>query len=502
MYQRQIFTSKDLTWICSAVVATIVVYGYSLFNFTMSIDNEYTDLFLQKISIGRWGGAFLKETILPAPYAPFFTHLIFCVFLCASAVFAAKLLNFNGVMSGVFSVLCISFPSLFYQADFAMQSDAVSIGLFLGVISSHLVIYSVESNKKLYVKTLFFLSAIALYCYSISIYQSIFNTAVGMVSLYYAKQYSEENKTLNFGKILIYIAWAILSISLYFAITKLILKIYSVNGTSYLLNQVGWGKNAIIDNSYVISSKLISLVDGTAFYGSQAFVIAFACFILHLVYITFTGKGLFAFALSLISFISPFILVIILASDLPPRTFTFQPFVYAFFITLVLNLLSQKVILNKLPLIVCIASVWSGSLIYSKLMFSDYMSWQSDRITGSEIVSSIRSKFPNYKEGVTPVYFHGSLDRVNIWKQPNSDVFGESFFQWDGGNNSRIKEFLKVNMIANITLATETQALDVKDIISSKEKWPAGSSIFEHNGAIIVKLGDAYGYLGGLSQEK
>ena len=62
---KNLIPSKtDVRWISWVVISAVIVYGYSLFNFTMSIDNEFTDLFAQKISIGRWGGAFLKETIL------------------------------------------------------------------------------------------------------------------------------------------------------------------------------------------------------------------------------------------------------------------------------------------------------------------------------------------------------------------------------------------------------------------------------------------------------
>ncbi|MFP8445932.1 glucosyltransferase domain-containing protein [Citrobacter braakii] len=499
---KNLIPSKtDVRWISWVVISAVIVYGYSLFNFTMSIDNEFTDLFAQKISIGRWGGAFLKETILPSPYSPYFTHLIFCVFLCLSAILVSKLLKFNEFYSGVFSVLCVSFPSFFYQADFAMQSDAVSIGMFLGVVSAALIISALEnkSDSLCFWSKLFF--SVIFYCLSISVYQSIVTTAIGVVLLFYSKSYFENNRCLNAKKIGFLIFWSVLAIVCYSGLTKFFQFYFNVPASSYLLNQVGWLSSGWDVNIAIIYNKIVSLLLGFNYYGESLFFVSSLSFFVFLAVLIYKKKGMVSVLISIASFFSPFFLVFILASDLPPRSFTFQSFVYAYFICVIASYFNSQKHMRNIAIAYCVISVWSGGFVYSKLMFSDYMSWQADKLLASQIVSEIRNSVPEYKDGITPVYFHGSLNRVNIWKPKNSDAFGGSFFQWDGGNNLRIREFMRVNMIANISSPTKSKALSLSSVIKTKPSWPEKASVFIADGIVVVKLGDHYGELGGMKPE-
>lgn len=491
-------TRKDKPLILSSIITILIVYGYSLFNFTLSIDNEFTDFFYQKISIGRWGGAFLKELILPDPYSPFFTHFVFCFFLLLSAVSAAKLLGFNGIKGVVFSCLCLSFPSMFYQADFVMQSDAVSIGIFVGVMSAGMAISSIESNLGLRNKLALYFISIILYCLSISVYQSIFNTAIGIVCLYYASKYFDGYRILTLKKIAIYSSWVIASLSLYLCLTKAIQSHYSVAGSSYLINQIGWLSNPFDKNITTIYNKIWLLFSGDSYFGSSIFKIASVCFIIHLILCIWNKKGVMSVVLSVLAYLSPFILVIALASDAPPRTFTFQPFTYAFFIASILYATSKYKVTNYISTLMCVISVWSGSIVYTRLMFSDYMMWQSDKMTAAEIISTIRSKIPEYKEGVTPIYFHGALNKENIWKPTNSDIFGSSFFAWDGGNSDRIIGFYRANLIATIYPATLAQAMKAQEYIEKVNAWPSHDSVFIKDGVVVVKLNNNIGYIANL----
>lgn len=491
-------SKKDIGWISLLIISTLIIYGYSFFNFTMSIDNEYMELFAQKISIGRWGGAFLKETILPAPYAPFFTHLIMCAFLCLSAIITAKLLNFSNFYAGIFSILCISFPSFFYQADFAMQSDAVGIGMFFGVISSCFIVTALENKMSRADFIIKISMSVIFYCLSISIYQSLFTTGIGITILFYAKKHFENEKTLNSIKILYLFIWCALSFFSYVVLTKLIQIYLNIPGSSYLFNQVGWFNKPNDVNIQIIKDKFITLILGHDFYGEQLFIITTIFAAVYIAIIALKRKGVMSGILAIAAYIIPFALVFILASDLPPRTFTFQSFVYAYFICMIASLFSSYNHLNKVIVFYCVVSVWSGSFIYSKLMFSDYMSWQADKILASQIINNIRNSIPEYHEGTTPVYFHGALNRKNVWKPENSDVFGNSFFQWDGGNNSRIREFFRVNMIANIASPAKKEAISLFPKIKEMPSWPDKESISFIDGIVIVKFSDRHGYLGGM----
>lgn len=493
-------TQEDKPLIYIVALSVIIVYGYSLANYSMSIDNEFTEFFAQKLSIGRWGGAFLKETILPNPYAPFFTNLIFCIFIGLSAIVTSKFLSFDKYTSVLFSCLCVSYPAMFYQADFIMQSDAVSIGIFVGITSACLVIHCLEKIESTAVRFSLFLVSAILYCFSISVYQSIFNTALGIISLFYAKSYFDGRKTLSIKKVFAYGTWIVTAITLYIVSTKAIQYLYGVEGSSYLVNQIGWLHNSWEDSSKTIFQTLSELAIGSSYYGSGIFKLASCCFVLHIALCLWKKKGVVSILLAFLAYLSPFVLVIALASDAPPRTFTFQPFSYAFFISTIISSFPRAAVVKYSSYILCIISVWSGSITYSKLMFSDYMIWQSDKITASEIINTIRSKIPEYIDGETPVYFYGALDKNNIWKPSNSDIFGSSFFAWDGGNSDRIIAFFHSNLIADIKPVTYAQAVSVNDIVTKVKPWPSHESIFLANGIVIVKLNNNIGFTANLSR--
>ncbi|MEL2240956.1 glucosyltransferase domain-containing protein, partial [Leclercia adecarboxylata] len=489
-------TQEDKPLIYTIIVSLTIVYGYSLANYSMSIDNEFTEFFAQKLSIGRWGGAFLKETILPNPYAPFFTNLIFCIFLGFSAFTTSKLLSFKRNKAILFSVLCISYPAIFYQADFIMQSDAVSIGMFVGVISAYLVICSLEKIDSTPRKIGIYILSALFYCFSISVYQSIFNTALGIIAIFYAHNYYEGRKTLTICKLLAYICWIISALSLYVICTKALQAIYHIEGASYLINQIGWLHNSLTVNITTILAALYKLTTGSSYYGAAIFRLASVCFVLHVVMCFWKRRGAVSIIMALLAYLSPFVLVIALASDAPPRTFTFQPFIHAFFICTIVFSYFKESTANYVTYILCIIGVWFGSSTYSKLMFSDHMIWQSDKITAAEIISTIRNKIPQYSEGETPIYFYGALNKNNIWKPGNSDIFGSSFFAWDGGNSERIIAFYRSNLIADIKPVTYAQAMSINDKIKEVKPWPSREAIFMENGIVVVKLSNNEGFTG------
>ncbi|MBE5252433.1 glucosyltransferase domain-containing protein [Mixta sp. Marseille-Q2057] len=482
-----------------SVIAGLIVYGYSIFNFTLSIDNEYLDLFEQKISIGRWGGAFLKETILPSPYAPYFTTMIFVLFLALSYYSFCQILSLSRFNSSIFCILAMSFPSLFYQADFHMQSDAVSIGIFLGVLAAGLHLKSIHSLCSKKIKILLFFLSIVAYACSISVYQSIFVTAPGVVILFYLYNTLNGNNLLNLSKFVNFIIWCVLSVVFYFLLTKLWQYVFNIAGSSYLTDQVGWGKNSLLQNINIIYFKIKALLLGRDYYGSGIFIFSTISFLLTLMF-NLKENTLLKILLLFAGLFVPFSLIIILAVDLPARTFTFQSFVYAFFIVYFLKKFETTKKYQSISILVCVVTLWHGSYIYSRLMFSDYMSWKADMQTANDILLTIRNIDDNYQDGITPVYFHGALQRVNPWKPPLSDVYGYSFFSWDNGNNDRIRHFYSTNMLATIKTATFNQAESAFNELSKRPSWPIKGSVFIYHGTVIVKLSNAPGYLDNLSK--
>src|SRR5690606_37104760 len=70
----------------------------------------------------------------------------------------------------------------------------------------------------------------------------------------------------------------------------------------------------------------------------------------------------------------------------------------------------------------------------SQLFFSDTMVRKADQLMANRIQTTLQWRYPDFDPAKTPVYFHGGLRVGNTHKQLHSDVFGSSFFLWDGGS--------------------------------------------------------------------
>ncbi|WP_227906456.1 glucosyltransferase domain-containing protein [Escherichia coli] len=492
-------TSNDKKCFLATLFAGIITYWFSLSNFTMSIDNEGGNLFYQKIGIGRFGGAFLKETILPSPYSPFFTTFVMVFFLASSFFLASKYLKLNFFQSIAFCVLGITFPVMFYQADFHIQSDTVGIAFFCSVLSSVILSSAIKSISNLYVFSLLLVISIILFSFSISVYQSLATVAP---CLFIMKEYriTFDNKyRLKINKIIVFISWCIASILLYKVSADLIKGYYGVVSSSYLPNKFAWAKEPLLENLSLIYENFKISLFGGLFFGSFIYIFATVSFVVLLVSNLISGR-LLSVLLLIAIYIAPFALLIALASYQPPRTYTLLPLTYAFFVSSLIGLISKEHFQKLVAACISAVSLWYGASVHSQLFFSDAMQWKADTETASQIVTTIRIKYPEYKDGITPVYFHGAYNTTNPWKPVNSDVFGSSFFAWDGGNNWRIANFYESSMIAKIKQPTLQQALKASKMVNDIPSWPSSESITMKDGIVVVKLGNRTGYLGNLKK--
>lgn len=69
---RKNLSSTFLISFITSLLVLLIVYGFELTHFSLSIDEEFTNNIAHTISMGRWGHALLKLTIFPEPFIPFY----------------------------------------------------------------------------------------------------------------------------------------------------------------------------------------------------------------------------------------------------------------------------------------------------------------------------------------------------------------------------------------------------------------------------------------------
>ena len=143
----EIFT-KYFKLFSFTLLTCLIAYGFTLSNFSLTIDSEQTFFPDTSLALGRWGTNLFRYHIFGG-IIPYFT--LFLGLLCYSlaTVEITKLFRLNTVQSYIFCGLLVTFPQMAYQFVFTMQADAVGFGFLLSALSMKFFLKSWQGKYKL-----------------------------------------------------------------------------------------------------------------------------------------------------------------------------------------------------------------------------------------------------------------------------------------------------------------------------------------------------------------
>ncbi|WLI77144.1 glucosyltransferase domain-containing protein [Kosakonia sp. H02] len=466
----------------SALFSSLIVYGYELTNFTMSVDEEFSDNFNNTISLGRWGHAFLKVFILPEPYVPFFTTLLSLAALSLAAFLTARLLKLDTFNASILAVLYISLPQFAYQLEFSNQSDTVSIALVASTLAVH---YFLKGKQRILSFRTFI--AVVLYTLSISVYQSFAILPIVIYIAYITTENIRARYTIadNLMNLIRFGAIAATATIIYYCLNGYIQSKLGLSST-YLQNKVGWDFSDINNSIVQDIEYVISYFNGRSYFGLKIYsttMLAYGVVVAKLfMRRQITTSNLLLPALLLIS---PMIMIAALCSNLPPRTMLGLSVSFSVIITLSL----MDIHSNAVKIGVAAIALAIGCANSSKLFYSDMMAYKSDSNNARFIMQSIYNKYPDFSPSKTPVYFYGGYYTVKTWKIDNSDTFGGTIFSWNGGVNKRIHEFLRAEGIADLKMIAPKDVNKFRGYAVNHPQWPHDDSVQLKDGVLIVRLG-------------
>ncbi|MGH9428122.1 MAG: glucosyltransferase domain-containing protein, partial [Terriglobia bacterium] len=143
------------------------LYGYELFHFTFSIDEEYasswTNPALNWLSQGRWGMALVSALLPPIWAMPFLSTALFGLGLIFAALALSKLFGYAPAEAMVFCVVFSLSPIWPHIVEFSTLSYGVGVGLIAFSLGSHLMFQRGAVALSL---------AVVCLCVSIGIYQT------------------------------------------------------------------------------------------------------------------------------------------------------------------------------------------------------------------------------------------------------------------------------------------------------------------------------------------
>jgi hypothetical protein len=493
------FLKRNKILLIYSIIIAIVCYGYELFNFTLSIDEELNS-FLNvwddkgKILNGRWGTTLIYLLLSSRSVIPYFPTLIAILGIAVSAFLVVANEKVDPTSKLIFCTIFISYPLHSYYLAFNVLNMSLSLGVLFSVVSYLLIKETFNQTKN---KTILFIVSLLLLTFSIGVYQGVIPVFIVLVLFYFLfKLFTNEiiNKKEVFRQFVVFSTVFILAFVLYKIVNRIFIQSLDEavrNSTSYTDTLWGWNKFSPgqIINNLINSTKSYFL--GQRFYGGHTFKLVFIIvpFLLYVIIWKVKGqsKKILTFLLFFVLLFTPFIIMYAVGSDLPPRSMVALPLLLGILWFLVS--INVGKIVRKVLLVFSLLIVLNSTYHTTRLFYSNYVSWQADRDMANRIVERIYQLDLPITNQKIPVAFIGYYNHEeNKLFLKSNDVFGASFFGWDNGNPYRMLYFFKTLGINELTLVPNKKIDEISDKIKIMPNWPLKGSVALIKDVVVVKF--------------
>ncbi len=468
-------------------------YGFALFNFNLSIDDEihaaYNGPVLQWIAEGRWGMYILDVVLLPYTIIPFVP-----LFLALSFHITAILLMLESwevktrLERIIIGAVCIAYPGMAFIYTFYTINFGVGFGLFCVALS--LFIYSKSTGR---VKWLAVIPA----AFAISIYQGFIPALISgfVISLICDILRSRQHITKELITISVI---NLLAFSIYFLIDQLFVLFGRTSTTGYVASYFRIG-SLQSQFGYVVGRTWSYLVDvysgGKAIYGVQ--IRGFGP--LMIVLIMVLGANLLRSSLPILmkTFAATFTLVLLL---LPFATglFTGGYIAMRFLVSLpiVISGLTMLAMRNNSRILTTVIAILVGFCVFefvvavNHLFAASSLALQEDRLLGSQLIERIdKVRTDAVPESLDYMEIIGYPSRPATALIPKIETFGASFFEWDEGNVGRVLAFLQTLGFQGLEPLPLYERSKMIEVGNSMPVWPDMGSVQIVGDTVLIKFG-------------
>ncbi|WP_294825007.1 glucosyltransferase domain-containing protein, partial [uncultured Flavobacterium sp.] len=408
-----------------SIILCFITYGYTLTNFSLSIDSEQPFFTGPFSSLGRWGCQLIRVHIFSG-IVPYFTLLLGLVLLSFAAVETSRILRLNSIAAYVFCALFVSFPQLSYQLVFTLQADCIGLGFLSGALVVKYFVQSVHGGITLRNAALFIVSSL-LFMFTIAIYQTLIIIPVIIYLIYiFQNTFSEEYSfKTELKKGFLFAALTIISVLLYVISVKITIPAGSGGGEYLSMYTSGDSSNRFSN----FMTEFFRNLMGKGYYGEKTYVAATIAAIAIIGSFLYNRKKPWPLRTILIIAITilPYLLSVFISSGTaPPRLFVASGIALAFIVTHFTGMFRNQKIALVLPIFIVLVNIYFITMLF----WSHSKIYNHDINIARNIDFSIRNQYPEFDPAANYVYFFGCIpytehDRYRI---PDSEIFGGSFF--------------------------------------------------------------------------
>jgi hypothetical protein len=497
------FVKKNKIIIIFSFLVAIFTYGYELFNFSLSIDEEIDSFRTASeayvyIFVGRWGLYFLNLFFQPTSLIPYYPTIIALICLSISSIIFIT--RNPGKLSSamIFTILYISNPIHSYYLAFNTSGMYYTMGLVLTTIAYFIFKHAIE-NRNNYLRNYFF--TILLLGFSISLYQSHLVFFLVFVAYFiFIESLSPEGLQWKFLRRIILGLLVVISMSLiFYKIGDLITRFYflpaNLNTSAYLDNFSKWG----VLPSYQILTNLLyetkAFLTGTGTSGGilglslksipiVILLILINVFSLKRPFLKNIISAIVFFALIL----SPFLLMFFTGAKLPVRAMI--PLTLMIALLWLTEYRQAGAFLRRLMFLVALLILINNTWINTRFFYATYTSWQADRDIATRIIERIYQLDPPKTDGKIKVAFSGNYSHPQNELFFKSETHGASFFEWNPGDPYRISPFFKTTGVSELNTVSLDLLKDHNAEIEAMPSWPNYGSVKLFDDIVLVKFSE------------
>ena len=510
------FLGRNGKFIVFALVCMLVAWGYEIFAYTISIDDElhFHDTVVQLAAHstrqGRWGGGFLNILLgnpCGIPVIPMLESL-----LCISAVFyiLGRIMRFSADEYFLFYPLFIACPTWYYLLSFWMVSPNVGIDLLLTAVG-----FLGFMQRRLWIKLVsLVLCALAVGSYEISImllpmlcsaYVLGDVVSVGDVGSCGARTGCKWHGYL--ALLLKMLVFMLVCVALYYGIGKVVRCICGMQliYTSNMYNPPSsWSE--VPGRILTVMGLAASYYKGIWYLPSPVeqghLLVHSALVALSLVAVTIGilkargSVGLKLVAMAILSFVvvAPFALRF-LTVVMPPRSCMLVAFSLLIIFFLAWRCLRNNRFLRFVYLALLLVVSIQYLLVVNRLAYASKM--QSDR--DSEVVRRVVERleadpsfFPYTRSAKGCPFImvgapHFGRDGGGAFAV-QSDTVGRSILDWEGGDPNRFAHLTRLLTGRMLVRPGKSSVQKLSAVVDDMTIWPLPGSVVMTNGVAIAKF--------------
>lgn len=487
-YKRALIGSLAFSFVC---------FGFMMTHFTLSIDEETWILSEQPSLIWLLQGRFavwLFDLIFTefGNFAPFLWDFMAIIFWNVSGMlFAWAFLKKEDVKEWQIFLFCAYYSSLPFVVGeimaFSMFNLQVSIGMAAtagGFVFSRKFL---ESGKRKDAAAAFF-----LLLYGIATFQAMICVYVTAVVAYCLIRYVKEEKQGMVRIILVSAGICIAAAVIYYGINLLIGLCFGTAG--YLSdNYNGWtsGDWKLAAAMAIANIGRVSFAipyQGEYIYGGNVIRILSVLFVIYAVWLFIKRKGkrekLGVFFYTVALCVAPFTLYLALATyKTHGRMLLGLPLVGAVQMYLIYQELRPSVV-KKVFLVLMGYLLFLNVRNMNMIYYYSSIVYERDCTTASQIMYDIQRAGIDYRQ--KPIAFVGMIQQDDL-PIKESCTLGGSFFSWDDGNNSRMRDFIRTRGY-KVEMAGPEGIHEALEAVETMNTWPQEGSIQELDDVIVVYL--------------